>query len=129
MKRGDMWLFGVIAVVMSLLFIMWFQNESTAEAYEGNKYARITIDREHYQTVKITDNEQLIEVRSKRGYNLLQIKDGGIRMLEADCPDDLCKLMGFKDQIGETIVCLPNRVLVELVGDTGEEAMIDAVAN
>jgi len=46
--------------------------------------------------------------------NLLQIKDGYALMKEADCPDGLCKSQGKINKSGERIVCLPNRVLVEV---------------
>lgn len=129
MKRGDIWLIGIITVAVSFLFVIWFQQGSMADSYDGKKYAKITVDRKHYQTVELTEQEQIIEIGTDRGVNVIQIADGGVRMIEADCPDDLCMLMGFKDRVGETIVCLPNRVLVEIIGDTDEEADIDAVAN
>jgi|HigsolmetaAR204D_1030405.scaffolds.fasta_scaffold00032_9 hypothetical protein len=129
MKRGDIWLIGSIVVAVSVLFIVWFQQDSAAGAYIGKKYARITVDRELFRTVELTEHEQLIEIRTGRGYNLIQIRDGGVRMIEADCPDDLCVLMGFKDRVGETIVCLPNRIIIEIVGEQEEEAVPDAVVN
>ena len=57
--------------------------------------------------------------------NTLTIKDGAAKMTEADCPDQYCvhqKKIRFE---GETIVCLPNRVLVTVSG--GDAPEMDAV--
>lgn len=128
MKRGDLWLIAIVLIALGITSWMMFQQRAASDSYDGVKYARITVDRDHYRTVRL-DEEQMIEIRTKYGYNLLQVKDGGVRMIEGDCRDDLCVLMGFKDRIGDTIVCLPNRVLVEIIGEHGEEADVDAVVS
>ena len=51
--------------------------------------------------------------------NVLEIKNGRAKMVEADCPDGLClhqKALSIKN---ENIVCLPNRVVVTVTGDDG----------
>ena len=59
--------------------------------------------------------------------NYLIIKDGVADMIEADCPDQLCVNQKEISKTGETIVCLPNKVIVEVKGaDSGE---LDAVTN
>ena len=67
------------------------------------------------QEIKINDTNHLI------------IKDGQADMIEADCPDQICVEHISISKNKETIVCLPNKVIVEIVG--GEDAEIDAVAN
>ena len=54
------------------------------------------------------------------GTNVIVIEDGKAFMKSASCPDGLCVRQGKKSRSGERIVCLPNRVMVEIVGD-GEE--------
>ena len=54
------------------------------------------------------------------GTNILAIKDGAAFMKDADCPDKLCIHQKKKSKTGERIVCLPNRVMVEIEGE-GEE--------
>ena len=54
------------------------------------------------------------------GTNILTIKDGAAFMKDADCPDKLCIHQKKKSKTGERIVCLPNRVMVEIEGE-GEE--------
>ena len=51
-------------------------------------------------------------------------------MTEADCPDQLCVHQKAVDAAGGTIVCLPNKVVIEaLSGASFEDSGIDAVAS
>jgi hypothetical protein len=58
--------------------------------------------------------------------NTVEIKDGKTRMVYAVCPDGLCLRQGHIRYTNETIVCLPNKVTVEIVG--GEKASFDGIA-
>ena len=53
------------------------------------------------------------------GTNILVIKDGYAYIKTASCPDHLCVRSGKMSRAGEQIVCLPNRLSVEVLGDTG----------
>ena len=53
------------------------------------------------------------------GTNTIEIKDGRVRMLEAECPNHLCVHQGWVRFEGQSIVCLPNKVTVSVCG-TGE---------
>ena len=46
-------------------------------------------------------------------------------MTEADCPDQLCVHQRAISKQKQTIVCLPNRVVVEVIG--GEDAGLDSI--
>lgn len=59
------------------------------------------------------------------GTNTLVIKDGHAWVEEASCPDGLCKNMGKIHNSSQSIVCLPNEVVIRIVG--GEASEIDAV--
>ena len=45
--------------------------------------------------------------------NICKIKNGEVKMIEADCPDHLCLKQKAVDSTGGTIVCLPNKVVIE----------------
>ena len=53
------------------------------------------------------------------GSNILEIKDGRAFMKSADCPDKTCVHSHAISSVGETIVCLPNRIFVSVIGDGG----------
>ena len=52
------------------------------------------------------------------GSNILVIEDGYAYIKKASCPDHLCVRYGKISLSGEQIVCLPNRVSVEVLGET-----------
>jgi hypothetical protein len=57
--------------------------------------------------------------------NRLVIKDSEADILSADCPDKVCVHERKIRYAGETLVCLPNKVVVEIEGERGE---LDAVS-
>lgn len=50
-------------------------------------------------------------------YNLLIIADGEVRMAAADCRDQICVQHRPVSDAGESIICLPHRLVVEIMGD------------
>ncbi len=46
--------------------------------------------------------------------NVIQVKNQRIRMIDANCQDQVCVKEGWKSKSEDTIVCLPHRFLVEL---------------
>lgn len=56
------------------------------------------------------------------GTNTLVIKDGKAYVTYASCPDGLCVNQGKISMTGERIVCLPNKLMVEIKG--AEEEII-----
>ena len=59
-------------------------------------------------------------------YNVLEIKDGAAAVAEANCGDHTCVRTGRISREGETIVCLPHRLVVRIEG--GDEPLFDADA-
>ena len=54
------------------------------------------------------------------GANTVQVERGRIRISAADCPDQVCVKQGWVSNGAAPIVCLPHKLVVELVG-TGED--------
>ena len=57
--------------------------------------------------------DQIIDIEYEGRVNTVQIENGRIRVLEADCPDKTCVHMGWLDSGALPIVCLPNRLSIE----------------
>ena len=77
--------------------------------------AKITSDGE---LVRIVDlhMDQEFTVETDGGYNIVTVKDGKIAVTEASCPDHYCMARGFCSK-GAQIVCLPNRLVIEFLGE------------
>ena len=55
------------------------------------------------------------------GHNVLVIKDGMAYMKEASCPDGLCIHQGKISRSEQSVVCLPNRIVIQIEGTKGGE--------
>ncbi|MGN1187013.1 MAG: NusG domain II-containing protein, partial [Lachnospiraceae bacterium] len=74
----------------------------------------ITVDGEEYAQYPLksgSTKEITVDVHNK-----VIIDDGVVWMEEADCPDKLCINQGKISKAGQTIICLPNRVMVTIKG-------------
>lgn len=69
------------------------------------------------QTIPVTDDDG--------GYNLILIQDGAARMSDANCPDQLCMKQRFISANGESIICLPHKLVLQIYAK--EEGTVDAV--
>ena len=58
------------------------------------------------------------------GENVLVIEGGSVHMESASCPDKLCVKQGAKAKVGETIVCLPHRLAVTVIGEEEAEELL-----
>ena len=60
----------------------------------------------------------------------VEVKSGKVRISESDCHDKICEKTGFISSPMQTIVCLPNRISVRLIGDNANtDSNIDVVLN
>jgi hypothetical protein len=60
------------------------------------------------QTILVGDNA--------RPDMTIEIRNGAIRVAQSDCPKGICKRAGWVRTPGRSIMCVPNRVLIELQG-------------
>ena len=119
MKKNDLILIGVV-LIAALGVFFWSNMKKT----EAGARAVVYVDKEETAVYSL-EEDGTYEIKTDRGTNLLIIKDGEADMTEADCPDCLCVKQKSISRNGETIVCLPHRVVVEIESD--EEAELDAI--
>lgn len=50
----------------------------------------------------------------------VEIRDGAVRVAESSCPKGVCKHAGWIRTSGSSIICVPNKVLIELRGERRE---------
>ena len=55
-------------------------------------------------------------------HNAVEIKNGKVKMIEADCPDKRCVKQGASSSL--PIICLPNELVVEIRNREGNQALI-----
>ena len=117
-KKDMLLIIGVICIAA----ILYFSHELTGSEDAGQ--VTVTVKGE-VQGIYSLDQNQTVEIN--HGSNVLEIKDGTAKMSEADCPDKLCVHQRSISKYHESIICLPNKVVVEVT--EGEESKFDAVVN
>lgn len=118
MKKKDLILAGSIL----LLAIIWIVVRNMIPDSD-DRLAIVTVNNEIYGQYSL-EEDQRIEINDT---NILVIADGKADMIEADCPDQICVDQKSISKSGESIVCLPNKVVVSIQAD--EQPEFDAIAN
>ena len=69
------------------------------------------------------DTEETIYVDDMY-HNVIEISDGKVAIVESDCPGEDCVHSGWINRAGRSIVCLPNKVEIRIVGITDDVDII-----
>lgn len=116
---SDIILIAVILIVgLSVLLITFLNRE------EGDMVV-VYVD-----TVKVAEYPLSVDgvFYLNNGTNTLVIEKGEAYMRDATCPDKFssngCVKQGKISFVGESIICLPNKIIVEIVGE-GEGGVVD----
>lgn len=90
--------------------------------YDGT-YAEITLDGKPYKKILLSEHrgEDQIDVKTEYGYNVIELKDASIRIIDADCRDAICIKSGFISKPGQLLVCLPHKLMVEIKSNNNEK--------
>ena len=86
----------------------------------------VAVDGEVVMTLPLSEDTEVTISGFDGGENLLVISDGKAEIESASCPDGVCVRHYAISRDGESIICLPNRVVVTIRG--GEKGEVDAIA-
>lgn len=119
LKKGDIIILAAVicAAVSVLLLINIFSSSGSTAVVEVNGVvaAELSLDED---TVYDVETDGIVT-------NTVVIKNGCVSVINANCPDKICQNHKPVSKTGESIVCLPNRVIVTVQGGDDE---IDGVA-
>lgn len=125
MKRTDIY---IIAVVL-LLSAAGLYAVKSMQHDKQSKHVIISVDGEIYEDITVEkETVKKIEVKTEYGTNIVYIHDGGAEVVDADCRDLICKETGFISKTGQTIVCLPHKLVVTISAESESGGDADAVS-
>lgn len=116
-------LFLIIVAILLILSTMAFRlfhrtvGDYILVEYDGAVIDRISLSQ---------DVEKEILLENDRFYNIVQVKDHRAYVTDANCPDKLCVHQSGISRDGETIVCLPHKLVIAVYGT--EDMEYDAIA-
>lgn len=105
--RGDnIVVIAALILLLALYQAYWGQGSYGAQAsiYAGGKFLT---------TVNLYQNREM-EVKGPLGVSRLQIEDGKIRFVDSPCTTKVCIRQGWIESGGESAICLPNGISVQI---------------
>lgn len=126
-RKGD------IIVILGLIFFSFGLNFAINKLSAGYEGDLLVIEQDGKVIKKLPmDKDTEYKVEYGGHYNIVVIKDKKAYIKEADCQDQICTHMHPIEKEGQTIICLPHRLYLELeTKDTNktDEDAIDKVVN
>ncbi len=95
-----------------------------AGSHQGNK-VEITKDGKLWGTYSL-DGEHKITIRDGKELNVVKISGGKVTMESANCKNQVCVHHSPVSRTGESIVCLPHKIVVSIKGEDNE---YDTISN
>lgn len=119
MKKADLILVTVVAAIIIVLCVILYGFNS------GGSYAAVEVNGVVTEYLPL-NNDAEFEIKTDNGFNKLIIKDGKAFVSNADCKDKICvhHLPVYRN--GESIICLPHKVVITIQKDKGKT--VDAVS-
>lgn len=107
----------ILIVSIGIIFVQFGQNRQASEAfvyYQGKLLLQINMNKNN--VYNLSDAKMKIEVENRR-----------IRISESDCPKRMCMRKGWIQTPGDVIVCVPNKVLIEIRSESAD--FLDAIVD
>lgn len=114
-KKGDL----LVVVVVLLAALGLFAIKALPVA-SGDRLLKVEINGTLHSEIPFnTDSQAQIPVALPGGQAIVEIVEGRVRVLPMEkhlCPLGICSSVGWIKQSGDAIVCLPNRLVMTVVG-------------
>lgn len=120
-NKNDIVLIAFILLVAIFGAILIFSQQA-----EGDR-ALIFVNGKLYNEYNLSENKSYTVDLGDGSYNEFIIEDGYVDMIGASCPDQICVNHKKISMSGETIVCAPNRLVIEIKSKSKSD--IDAIVN
>ncbi len=83
----------------------------------GGTIAVVSVDGREIERInlsKVRDSYDFV-VATGYGSNTVHVEPGAISVIEADCPDQICVYQGKLTGGGIPIICMPHRLVIEIM--------------
>ena len=117
MKKTDLIL--ALAAILAAVGIWLFYSAGA----EKGLTAVVTVDGEVRAEMPLEETGD-VTIETEWGYNIVHTENGQAFVTEADCRDQICVEHKKIEKTGETIVCLPHKMVVEIIGGEEEVDMV-----
>ncbi len=114
MKKADCFLIACM-IVAAGAFALWTAIDKNNHIDSDQNQVVVTVDGEVYCTLSLAENQQ-VSIPTKDGESVLVIADHKCYMESANCSDQICVKHKKIQSAGESIICLPYKIVVTVKG-------------
>ena len=108
----------ILVVLVTVSFIPNLIYSNVVSKNNKNLYATIKVNGKVHTTIDLpVAFEKRLSISTDHGNNTIVINGNEIKILDADCKDELCIRQGSISKVGKTLICLPNELIIEIKGD------------
>lgn len=115
--------YDILIYILSFLLIIGLlitSNIVTSKAEGKVKYAIVTIEGQQKFKLNMNEDKELVlsveKYPSLLGEMIIEIKDNKVRVKKEESPLHYCSMQGWVDSVAKPIVCLPNGVVITIMG-------------
>ena len=115
-KKSDVVLFFILMALSVGLMFFVYRTGSAGERIE------IKVAGELYATYSLAEDRTVTVEQDEGKKNIIRIEGGEVTMASSTCKNQVCVDHAAVSRGGESIICLPNRVIVSIIGSEGGES-------
>ena len=123
MKRRDWVIIGAVVVVSLLLLLL---RQGAVPSTTGALYLRVSAPDQAFDLVPLTGSSEVVIDQADGSHNVVEVFQDGFRMKESNCTNQDCVHQGdvtlqniASRPLANQIICLPHKVVLELVTASG----------
>lgn len=116
----------IIAAVVVIGCIAWFTWQGSQTATVDNTLVARVHDGDGGTTELPLSQDGTRTITTKLGTNVIEVADGAVHVDSATCSNKDCMRQGAISQQRQQIICLPNKLWIEIVHEGDADGKMDA---
>lgn len=105
---------GAVVLALCLTFGRTWWTSAGGQA----THAVVTVAGSTWRTVDLSQDASY-PLQASGGHMVVEVAGGAVRVRASDCPDQVCVLTGWISTPGDMVVCVPYRVVIQVIGGDG----------
>lgn len=109
-------------LIIALLFLASFSTLILFKPVKAGAEAEVRVSGKVVKTFNLKENQEWT-YRDKNETNVVKVSKGKIAVTQANCEDHIDVKQGWISKVGQTIVCLPHNLVIEVISDHQKESV------
>ena len=119
MNKNDKLLIAILIPILIIILVMF-----KLSSVSSNKIAYVYYENEVILTIDLSEEEKEYNVKGYNGNVKIKAGNGRIKVIEETSEKHLCSKQGYIEESYETIVCLPNKIVIKITSSEKYDATL-----